>query len=54
MAYGILLFYGVLAIITATIGNYLMPKGGFSAGYIFGALLSIVMWVSVGRKVAKA
>jgi len=53
VAYAVLIFYGVLAILTATAGNYLMPNGGFSAGYVFGALLSVVLWFSVGRKAAK-
>lgn len=54
VSYMILVFYGILAIITATIGNYLMPKGGFSMGYLVGAVLSIVLWLTVGKKYAHA
>lgn len=53
MAYMILVFYGILAIITAAIGNYFMPRGGFSIGYLAGAILSIVLWLTVGRKASK-
>lgn len=54
MAYLILVFYGILAIITAAIGNYIKPVGGFSMGYVFGAILSIVLWYSVGRNMVNA
>ena len=54
IAYSILVFYGILAIITAAIGNYFMPKGGFSMGYLAGVVLSIVLWLMVGKKAAKA
>ena len=54
IAYSILVFYGILAIITAAVGNYFMPKGGFSVGYLVGVVISIVLWLSVGKKMAKA
>jgi len=53
-AYKILVFYGLLAIITATIGNYFDKKNGFSYGYVVGAVLSLVLWFSMGRKMAEA
>ena len=53
MAYVILVFYGLLAICCATLGHYFDKKDGFSTGYIFGALISIVLWITVGRKAAK-
>ena len=53
--YGIMFFYAVLAyIICPTIGYYL---GGHSInaagdGFIAGSLLSIVLWLVVGKKLA--
>ena len=52
-SYSILVFYGVLAIITAAIGNYLDKKNGFSNGYVVGVILSLVLWFTVGRKMAR-
>ena len=51
-AYGILIFYGLLAIIGATIGNHFCKKNGFSDGYGIGTALSLVLWFTVGRKMA--
>ncbi len=51
-AYGILIFYGLLAIIGATIGNHFCKKNGFSDGYVIGTALSLVLWFTVGRKMA--
>jgi len=51
-AYGILIFYGLLAIIGATIGNHFCKKNGFSDGYVVGTVLSLVLWFTVGRKMA--
>ena len=53
MAYAILIFYGLLAICCAALGNYLDKKNGFSNGYVFGVLLSLVLWFTVGKKAAK-
>ena len=53
-AYAVIAFYGLLAIITAAIGNYLDNKNGFSNGYVVGVILSLVLWFTVGRKMAKA
>ena len=50
MAYMILIFYGILSMMTATAGQHLKPKGGFSMGYLFGSGLSMVLWLTVGRK----
>ena len=54
IAYSILVFYGILAIITAAIGNYFMPKGRFSVSYLVGVVISIGLWLAVGKKMAKA
>ncbi len=51
-AYGILIFYGLLAIIGATIGNHFCKKNGFSDGYVIGTALSLVLWFTAGRKMA--
>jgi len=51
-AYSILIFYGLLAIIGATIGNHFCKKNGFSDGYVVGTALSLVLWFTVGRKMA--
>lgn len=53
MAYGILVFYGVLAIITAAIGHYFDKQNGFSNGYVAGVIISLVMWFTYGKKAAK-
>lgn len=49
-AYGILIFYGVLSIVTAAIGHWFDKKSGFSNGYIAGVVISIVLWFSYGKK----
>ena len=51
-AYGILIFYGLLAIIGAAIGNQFDKKSGFSNGYVAGTVLSLVLWFTAGRKMA--
>ena len=53
-AYGILGFYGLLAIVAAALGNYLDKNNGFSNGYVIGTVLSLVLWFTVGRKMAGA
>ena len=53
-AYLIIIFYGILALMTASAGYYLKPNGGFSMGYLFGAYLSIILWLTVGRKYVDA
>ena len=53
MAYGILIFYGLLSMFTAFVGKYLDPKNGFSNGYVFGNILSLILWFTVGKKAAK-
>ena len=53
MAYGILAFYGILALITATVGHYFDKKNGFSNGYVTGVIISLILWFSVGKKAAK-
>lgn len=49
-AYGILVFYGILAIVTAAIGHWYDKKNGFSNGYIVGVALSVILWFVYGRK----
>jgi hypothetical protein len=51
-AYGILIFYGLLAIIGAAIGNHFCKKNGFSDGYVVGTALSLILWFTAGRKMA--
>jgi hypothetical protein len=51
-AYGILVFYGLLAIITATIGNFFDKKNGFTYGYVAGACASVALWFAFGKKMA--
>jgi len=48
--YGILVFYGILAIVTAAIGHYFDKKNGFSNGYIVGVVISVILWFSYGKK----
>ena len=52
MAYGILLFYTVLMIISATIGWYYGGPDGFTNGYIIGIIISLVLWFTYGEKMA--
>jgi len=52
-AYGILVFYGLLAIICAAIGQHFDKKNGFSNGYVVGTIINLVLWFTVGRKMAK-
>lgn len=49
-AYGILVFYGILAIVTAAIGHYIDKKNGFSNGYIAGVVISVLLWLTYGKK----
>ena len=53
LALGILVFYGILSIITALIGNYINKKNGFTWGYILGNVISIILWITVGEKASK-
>jgi len=54
MGYGILVFYGLLAIITAAVGHHFDKKNGFSNGYVIGAVISLVLWFTAGKKMAGA
>ena len=49
-AYGILVFYGILTIVTAAIGHWFDKKSGFSNGYISGVALSVALWFYYGKK----
>lgn len=51
-AYFILVFYGLLVIVAAAIGNLVDKKNGFSTGYVVGTVLCLVLWFTVGRKMA--
>ena len=52
-AYMILVFYGLLAIFTATLGHFFDKKNGFSNGYVAGVVLSLLLWFNVGKKMSK-
>ena len=52
-AYGILVFYGLLAIICAVVGQHFDKKNGFSNGYVIGTIINLVLWFTAGRKMAK-
>ena len=51
-AYGILVFYGILAIVCAALGEYLDKANGFTTGYIVGVVISVTLWFAVGKKAA--
>ena len=53
-AYPILVFYGLLAIVFAAIGNHFCKISGFSDGYVLGTVVSLIIWFTVGRKMAGA
>ena len=50
MAYGVLIFYALLMMATATVGYKMDKKNGFTNGYIVGMILSVVLWFTVGKK----
>ena len=54
LGYGILIFYAILILVSAGIGNYLDKKNGFSNGYYVGTILSLGLWILYGRKAAHA
>jgi hypothetical protein len=49
-AYSILVFYSILAIITATIGHFFDKKNGLIYGWIGGMSLSIFLWFAYAQK----
>ena len=51
-AYGILIFYGILSIIGAAIGNHFDKVSGFTRGYVLGTIISLILWYTVGHKAA--
>ena len=53
-AYCILVFYGLLSIVGATIGNHYDEKRGFTKGYVLGTILSVLLWYTIGHKAADA
>jgi len=48
-AYLVLVFYAVLAIVAAAIGQKIKPGEGFTNGYLVGLILSIVLWYGYGK-----
>ena len=52
-AYSILFFYGLLAMFCAFVGNHFDKRNGFSDGYVMGTIINLVLWFTVGRKMAK-
>ena len=50
MAYGVLIFYALLMMATATVGYKMDKKNGFTNGYYVGMILSLVLWFYVGKK----
>tara|TARA_B100000780_G_scaffold273028_1_gene236040 strand:+ start:119 stop:301 length:183 start_codon:yes stop_codon:yes gene_type:complete len=50
MAYGVLIFYALLMMATATIGYKMDKQNGFTNGYIVGMVISLVLWFTVGKK----
>ena len=50
MAYGVLIFYALLMMATATVGYKMDKKNGFTNGYIVGMILSVGLWFTVGKK----
>ena len=54
LAYLIMIFYGLILILSATIGNYFDKKNGFSNGFVFGSILNLILWFTAGRKLVKA
>ena len=53
MAYGVLIFYALLMMATATIGYKMDKQNGFTNGYIVGMVISLVLWFTVGKKYSK-
>ena len=51
-AYAVIVFYGILTIIFATIGKWLNEENGFSYGYISGLVISAILWFGIGKKIA--
>tara|TARA_B100001093_G_scaffold445120_1_gene448586 strand:- start:2006 stop:2182 length:177 start_codon:yes stop_codon:yes gene_type:complete len=54
LAYGIMVFYGLILVVSAAIGNYLDKKNGFTYGFVFGSFLNLFLWFSAGKRIAQA
>ena len=54
IAYSIIVFYGFLAVIGASIGHYFDKKNGFSNGYVAGVCVSLFLWFTYGKKLTNA
>jgi len=52
-AYGVLVFYALLMMATATVGYNMDKTNGFTNGYIVGILISLGLWFTVGKKYSK-
>ena len=48
-AYVILMVYGILAVITAAIGQRIRPGEGLTYGYLVGLVLSVLLWYGYGK-----
>ena len=53
VAYGVLIFYSLIMIGTATVGYYMDKKNGFTSGYMIGISLSLGLWFGAGKKYSK-
>ena len=53
VAYGVLIFYALLMMGTATAGYYMDKKNGFTNGYVVGIAISLGLWFTVGKKYSK-
>ena len=51
-AYAVIVFYGILTIISATIGKWIDEENGFTYGYVVGTIISLGLWFAMGRKIA--
>ena len=53
VAYGVLIFYALIMMGTATLGYYMDKKNGFTNGYVVGIAISLGLWFTVGKKYSK-
>jgi hypothetical protein len=51
-AYAVIVFYGILTLISATIGKWINNECGFTYGYVIGMIGSLGLWFAIGRKIA--
>lgn len=54
MFWQIMAFYAILScFIMPAIGYYFMGTQGLSNGYVVGTIVSMILWFTVGKKMAK-